>query len=68
MYSTCMELSTPSKKRWVIEGVDPDAPYLAKRLAAKYQVHVADVVLVALFELQEWLQDGGEIPDGWRTV
>jgi hypothetical protein len=63
-----MDLSSTIVKRWVIDNVDSDAPYLARRMAAKYEVKVAEVVAQALFNLDEWLEDGGEIPDGWRTV
>ena len=63
-----METSSPTQKRWILENIDRDAPYLARRLAAKYEVRVAEVVMEALAELDTYLTEGGEIPDGWRTV
>lgn len=63
-----MNVSSPVLKRWVIDDIDRDAQYLARRMAAKYEVKVAQVVMEALAELDEYLMDGGDIPDGWRTV
>ena len=63
-----MDLSSPIKKRWVIDNIDRDAAYLARRMAAKYDVKVADVVMEALAELDEYLTAGGDIPNGWRIV
>ena len=63
-----MDLSSEWTQRWVINKIDRDASYLARRMAVKYQVQVAEVVMEALAELDEYLSEGGHIPDGWRTV
>ena len=63
-----MDKSSTILRRWVLEDIDRDAAYLARRLAAKYEVKVAEVVTQALFELDTYLNEGGDIPDGWRTV
>jgi len=52
----------------VINNIDRDASYLARRMAVKYQVQIGEVVMEALAELDEYLSEGGDIPDGWRTV
>jgi len=63
-----MELSSAFTQRWVINKIDRDASYLARRMAVKYQVQIGEVVMEALAELDEYLSEGGDIPDGWRTV
>jgi len=63
-----MELSSAFRQRWVINNIDRDASYLARRMAVKYQVQIGEVVMEALAELDEYLSEGGDIPDGWRTV
>jgi len=63
-----MELSSAFTQRWVINKIDRDASYLARRMAVKYQVQIGEVVMEALAELDEYLSGGGDIPDGWRTV
>jgi len=63
-----MDLSSELTQRWVINNIDRDASYLARRMAVKYQVQIGEVVMEALAELDEYLSEGGDIPDGWRTV
>ena len=63
-----MDLSSALTQRWVINNIDRDASYLARRMAVKYQVQIGEVVMEALAELDEYLSEGGDIPDGWRTV
>ena len=63
-----MDLSSEFTQRWVINKIDRDASYLARRMAVKYQVQIGEVVMEALAELDEYLSEGGHIPDGWRTV
>ena len=63
-----MDLSSEFTQRWVINKIDRDASYLARRMAVKYQVQIGEVVMEALAELDEYLSEGGDIPDGWRTV
>lgn len=63
-----MNVSRPIHRRWVVDHVDDQAKYLARRLAAKYDVRIGQVVAEALYELEEYLSEGGDIPDGWRTV
>lgn len=63
-----MTLSSEPRKRWVIQDVEQDTPLLARFIAATYGVRIGEVIDLALYWMEERLEDGSELPEGWRDI